>query len=321
MQKSELKASILLTLAAAIWGFAFVAQRVGIQHIGSFVFTGIRFALGAFSLMPVIWYTNRKKNITKGNKSYPRKGMRTAVLKAGVVTGIVLFAAVTLQQFGLKDTTAGKAAFITGFYIILVPVFGVFFNQKTNTKTWIAAVLAIIGLYLISVNENLYIAKGDLLVFACSFFFAAHILLINKYTQYLDALELSFVQYFVCSLISMIMAILFEDIAIFSILKAAIPILYGGIFSVGVAYTLQAYGQKYAKASHAAIIMSLESVFAVIGGTLLLKESMSLRGYAGCLLMLLSVIISQYKGQDQESKAVGSEVVTTPFDSFNNSPT
>lgn len=293
MQKLELKASILLILAAAIWGFAFVAQRVGVQHIGSFTFTGIRFALGAFSLIPVIWHTNRKKNTTKGNKHRPKKDKRITVLKAGVITGIVLFAAVALQQLGLEETTAGKAAFITGFYIILVPAFGVFFKQKTNAKTWIAAVLAIIGLYLISVNENLSIAKGDLLVFVCSFFFAAHILLINKYTQYLDALELSFVQYLVCSLISMVIAVSFEDIAIFNILKAAIPILYGGIFSVGVAYTLQAYGQRYAKASHAAIIMSLESVFAVIGGMLLLKESMSLRGYAGCLLMFLGVIVSQ----------------------------
>lgn len=300
VQKSELKASVLLILAAAIWGFAFVAQRVGIQYIGSFTFNGIRFALGAFSLMPVIWYTNKKKSTTKGNESCPKKDRKIAVLKAGTMTGIVLFAAVTLQQLGLEETTAGKAAFITGFYIILVPAFGVFFKQKTNAKTWIAAVLAITGLYLISVNENLYIAKGDLLVFVCSFFFAAHILLINKYAQYVDTLELSFVQYLVCSFISMVIAVLCEDITIFHIFKAAIPILYSGIFSVGVAYTLQAYGQKYAKASHAAIIMSLESVFAVIGGILLLKESMSLKGYAGCLLMLLGVIISS----------------TSPFDSM-----
>ncbi|HHY81676.1 MAG TPA: DMT family transporter [Clostridiales bacterium] len=316
MQKSDLKASILLILAALIWGFAFVAQRVGVQYIGSFTFTGIRFALGAISLLPLFWYTNKKNNTAETNESsLGNDKNKKSVIKAGAIAGTVLFVAAALQQFGLEETTAGKSAFITGFYIILVPALGIFFKQKTSVTTWIAAVLAITGLYFISVNENFYIAKGDLLTFMCSFFFAAHILLINKYTQFLDTLKLSFVQYLVCSLLSLILAVMLEDLNISNIIKAAIPILYGGIFSVGIAYTLQVYGQKYAKASHAAIIMSLESVFAVIGGILLLKESMSLRGYAGCLLMLSGVIISQYKGQ-QEKNINETEMVTTPVDSI-----
>jgi len=315
VQRSELKASILLVLAAAIWGFAFVAQRVGIQYIGSFTFTGIRFALGAFSIIPLIWYSGRKKGKSENNESIASKSSTAALLKAGAIAGMVLFAAASLQQIGLEETTAGKAAFITGFYIILVPALGVFLKQRTNIKTWIAAVFAIIGLYLISVDENLYISKGDLQVFACSFFFAVHILLINKYTKTLDSLKLSFVQYMVCALLSMAIAVFTEEIKISSILEAAIPILYGGVFSVGIAYTLQVYGQKYAKASHAAIIMSLESVFAVVGGMLLLQESMNLRGYIGCLLMLSGVILSQYQGQHLEEKTLD-EAITTTYDSI-----
>lgn len=307
MQKKNLKGNVLLLFAAAIWGFAFVAQRVGVTHIGSYTFTALRFALGALSLLPVIFITSKKaENPQKNN--FSKKEELKSVIKSGTIAGIVLFSAVILQQVGLEDTTAGKAAFITGFYIILVPAFGVFFKQRVNAKTWVASILAILGMYFLSVNENFYIAKGDLLVFGCSFFFAAHILLINKYTRYVDTLKMSFVQYIVCSAISFLCAVAFEDINILNIQKAAVPILYGGFFSVGVAYTLQAYGQKYAKASHAAIIMSLESVFAVIGGALLLKESMSLRGYLGCLFMLAGVIVSQYVGKSGEISKTGTDL-------------
>ena len=301
MKHKEIEALILLVLTAVIWGFAFVAQRAGIQFVGSFTFNGIRFALGAVSLLPLIWIADRKK---KKSSALEETSLMTptdrekdsgnlSVVKAGALTGSVLFFGATLQQVGLEDTTAGKAAFITGFYIILVPIFGVFLKQKISSRSWISAVFAIIGLYLISVNENTGISRGDLLEFLGAFFWSIHILLISRFTQKMDTLKLSFVQYLVCSVCSMIVALLTEDIRFQGITEAAVPILYGGIASVGIAYTLQAYGQKYAKPSHAAVIMSLESVFAALGGFLLLHETMNIRGYTGCILMFAGVIISQ----------------------------
>lgn len=307
MQKMKWKAPILLTMAAVIWGFAFVAQRVGIQYIGSFTFTGVRFALGAFTLLPLLIIRNIKDKKNNKDVSIETEGIKVgrhadnpAVLRAGIIAGFVLFIAAGLQQIGLEDTTAGKAAFITGFYIVLVPALGIFIKQRVGVKTWIAAFLALAGLYLISVEENFTISRGDLMVFICSFFFAVHILLINRFTQKADALKISFVQYLTCSALSLISALLLEEIQLSAITKAAIPILYGGIFSVGIAYTLQAVGQKYAKASHAAIIMSLESVFALIGGMLILKETLDWRGYAGCLLTLSGVLLSQLRARNRE---------------------
>lgn len=315
MERKEMRASILLTLAAIIWGLAFVAQRVGSQYVGSFTFTGVRFALGALSLLPLIYFRNRKEQAATvkeqtasiNEQSTSKEQSNTQLLRVGVIAGILLFAAASLQQFGLIETTAGKGAFITGFYIILVPLFGIFLKQKLGLKTLVASVLAMIGLYFISVNGETGISKGDLLVFLSSFFFAFHILLINKYSQVLDTLKLSFVQYSFCSIISLIAALLFEEIMISGILEAAVPILYGGIFSVGIAYTLQVAGQKYARASHASIIMSLEAVFAVIGGALILGESMDLKGYIGCMLMILAVLVSQYQGRFSISLGVSNK--------------
>jgi drug/metabolite transporter (DMT)-like permease len=300
MHKMKWKAPIMLILAAIIWGFAFVAQRVGIQFIGSFTYTGVRFALGAFSILPLIIFKNRKeeKNIKDASiiEKHNKKNTNVenlAVIKAGCIAGILLFVAAGLQQIGLEETTAGKAAFITGFYIILVPALGIFIKQRTGVSTWIAAIISIVGLYFISVEENFTISKGDLLIFICSFFFAVHILFINNLTKKVDGLKLAFVQYLACSVFSLITALFVEEIHLTGIIKAGIPILYGGVFSVGIAYTLQVIAQKYAKASHAAIIMSLESVFALIGGILILNETMNWKGYLGCLLMLSGVLLSQ----------------------------
>ncbi|MGI6571494.1 MAG: DMT family transporter [Caldicoprobacterales bacterium] len=298
MKKNELKASILLTLAAVIWGFAFVAQRVGAQYTGSFTYNGIRFALGSFSLLPLMLIQRKKQNKSKGQGIWIENSAGdNSLLKAGILAGFLLFAAAGLQQIGLKDTSAGKAAFITGFYIILVPAFGIFLGHRTGIRIWAAAIIAIAGLYLISVEENFTISRGDFLVFLCSFFFSAHILLINQYSQRLDTLKLSFVQYMTCSVLSLITALFVEEISLTDILNAAIPIIYGGVFSVGIAYTLQVVGQRHARASHAAIIMSLESVFALAGGIIILNETMNWKGYTGCILMLSGVLISQLGGR------------------------
>lgn len=297
MKNKELESSLFLLLAAAIWGFAFVAQRVGAKYVGSFTFNGVRFALGCISLVPLIIYFNKKSkkdSELKNSNSDNKFNMET--IKAGIILGIAIFIASSLQQIGLEDTTAGKAAFITGFYIVLVPFMGIFLKHKIQKNTWIAAGFAIAGLYLLSITKDFTISKGDLYELIGSILWAAHILLIDKFTKKLDTLRLSFIQFAVCSVLSMITALIFEDISITGLRQALVPVLYGGIASVGVAYTLQAFGQKHAKPSHAAIILSMETVFASIGGLAILREVMGVRGYLGCFLMLAGMLLSQLKG-------------------------
>lgn len=289
MKNKEVRASLFLLLAAAIWGFAFVAQRVGSRYVGSFTFNGVRFALGCISLIPLIIYF---KNKPKSDNVSEQSSMKDTI-KSGMIAGSVLFIAATLQQIGLVETTAGKAAFITGFYIVLVPIFGIFLKHKIHKSTWIAASLAIIGLYLLSIKSDFSISKGDLFELLGAFMWAIHILLIDKFTKKIDGLKLSFVQFATCSILSLGFAIGMESITLKALGQALIPILYGGIASVGIAYTLQVVGQKYAKPSHAAIILSMESVFASIGGIWLLGEFMGAKGYIGCSLMLGGMLLSQ----------------------------
>lgn len=287
MKNKELRASILLLLAAVIWGFAFVAQKVGVQYIGSFTLNGVRFALGCISLLPLIIYFNKK---TKGkielNNSKPEDVKPFATVKAGVIMGLVLFVAASLQQIGMEETTAGKAAFITGFYIVLVPFFSIFLKHRINKNIWVAAAFAIVGLYLVSITSDFIISRGDLLELLSSFLWAVHILLIDKYAKKMDALKLSFIQFATCSVLSMGFALVFENITLNGLTQAIVPLLYSGIASVGIAYTLQVFGQKHAKPSHAAIICSMESVFASIGGFIILGETMGTKGYIVVLLCL-----------------------------------
>lgn len=288
MRKQELKSNLLLLLTAFIWGFAFVAQRVGAQYVGAFTFGGIRFALGSMSLIPLLlYYRNRP-----GGEAQYGEGPKM-VLKAGIIAGSILFIAAALQQIGLAYTTAGKAAFITGLYIVLVPLLGIFLKQRVRLNTWVGVVLAVAGLYFLSVNEDFSIAKGDLSVIIGAFFWAFHILTIDHFANKVDPFKFSFVQFATCSLLSLTAALIFEDISMDALSKAVIPLLYGGIFSAGVAYTLQAVGQKHAKPSHAAIILSMESVFAALGGALLLHENLGARGYLGCMLMFVGMMVTQ----------------------------
>ena len=293
------KSDALLLLTAAIWGFAFVAQRTGMEHIGPFLYTGIRFLLGALTLVPVLIFEAKKETA-----SYPERLSRRTFVLGGLLAGCVLFLGVSLQQIGLVYTSAGKAGFITGLYVIIVPVFGLVKKQKTRLGTWIGAVLATGGLYLLSVTEVFTIAKGDLLVLGSAFFWAIHVQVIGWLSPKIPAARLSFFQYVVCAVLSLIFAGFLEPVSFASIRNAALPILYGGVLSVGVAYTLQVIGQKIARPAHAAIIMSLEGVFAVLGGYLFLGEVLGLRGYLGCLLMLIGMVISQIVSL-QNRKAAG----------------
>jgi drug/metabolite transporter (DMT)-like permease len=295
MNKREMKSNMLLMLTATIWGFAFVVQRVGMQYMGAFAFNGVRFALGSISLVPLIIYFKNKKAAEQLEDAPP-----ASALVPGIIAGSVLFFGASLQQAGLAYTTAGKAAFITGLYIVIVPLLGIFLKQRTGVNTWIGVVLAASGLYFLSVNEDFTIAIGDFLEIIGAFFWAVHILVIDHFTKKVDALKLSFVQFAMCSLLSIIAAFIFEDISISGIGQAAIPILYGGLLSVGVAYTLQVVAQKHAKPSHAAIILSMETVFAAIGGALLLGEDLGGRGYFGCALMLAGMLLTQVNFFDKK---------------------
>ena len=299
MKNQEMKSNMLLMLTAAIWGFAFVAQRVGMQYVGAFTFNGVRFALGSISLIPLLIYFKKKKPAESADDT-----ASASALVPGIIAGSILFLAASLQQIGLAYTTAGKAAFITGLYIVLVPLFGIFLKQKIKLNTWLGVLLAVTGLYFLSVNEDFSIAMGDFLEIVGAFFWASHILVIDYFTKKVDALKLSFVQFAACSVLSIVVALIFEDISISGLNQALVPILYGGLFSVGIAYTLQVVGQKHAKPSHAAIILSMESVFAAIGGALLLSENLGGRGYLGCGLMFTGMILTQVKGFGKSTEAI-----------------
>lgn len=298
----ELRSSLLLLVTAMIWGFAFVAQRVGMDYLEAFSYNAIRFALGSISLIPVIKYfgSSDKGENPKDNKQ---------VIKYGIIAGSILFIAATLQQIGLIYTTAAKAGFITTLYIVLVPIIGLFLKQKTNIHIWLGAIIATIGLYFLSIDENLTIQFGDLLQLIGAVFWAIHIIVIGHFTRRVNSLKLSAMQFATCSVLSFIVAFIWEDIQLTNILKAAVPILYGGIMSVGIAYTLQAVAQRHAKASHAAIAMSMESVFAAIGGRLILGERLPARGILGCGLMFLGMLISQ--GENLNFKSIRASLSST----------
>jgi drug/metabolite transporter (DMT)-like permease len=293
-------ANMLLLLTAAIWGFAFVAQRVGSQYVGAFTFNGIRFALGSISLIPLIIYFDKRKKSDNRNESNIEVNTKKSIL-SGVLVGIALYAAATLQQVGLIYTTAGKASFITGLYMVFVPIIGIFLKHKIRKNSWIGVIIAVVGLYLLSVNENFSIGYGDLLEVIGAIFWAIHILTIDYFSKKMDVLKLSFIQFVTCSFLSLISALIFEQITMNGLSQALVPILYGGLLSVGVAYTLQVVAQKNAKPSHAAIILSMESVFGAIGGAVLLGESMSSRGYIGCILILGGILVSQIKFRSKQT--------------------
>ncbi len=284
----------LLLLTSAIWGFAFVAQRAGMQFLGPFIFNGIRFALGSLSLVPLIYIRSKLRTRSAhptGERQGP--GIPKAMLGYGVVLGFVLFMGSSLQQIGIVYTTAGKAGFITGLYVVLVPLTGLLWGQKAGWQRWVGVGLALTGLYFLSVTESFTVSRGDLLVLLSAFFWTAHVQLVGRFSPKADAIQLACVQFAVCSVLSLIAGLISEPVKPNMILDAAVPILYGGLCSVGIAYTLQVVAQKKANPTHAAIILSLEGVFAVLGGLLILGELLPPRGILGCVLMLTGMISSQ----------------------------
>lgn len=289
--KNKIKSTSLLFLTAIIWGFAFVAQRVGADYVGAFTFNGVRFLLGACSLIPVILIFEREEF----NK---KKFIKT--LWTGILAGIILFIASSLQQFGIVFTgSAGKAGFLTGLYIVLVPLIRFVMGKKTSVLTFFGAIFAVVGLFFLCMTgDKITFGIGDIVLIIGAFFWAGHILVVDKFVNSISALKFSMVQFFTCGILSMTFALFTESIEFSAIKEAGIPILYGGLMSVGVAYTCQILGQKNADPTFASIVFSTESVFSAIGGALILHEMMSGRGYAGCVLIFIGIIFSQITVDD-----------------------
>lgn len=278
-------ANLLLLLAAAIWGFGFVAQTLGMEHLSPFAFNGIRFLMGTFSLVPLVWYLRRQNKL---HVSAPKDLVRGSLL-----VGVLLFAGASFQQVGLQYTTAANAGFITGLYIVLVPVLGLALKHTTGLNTWLGCAIAAVGLYFLSVKDGMIIGYGDALQLLGALFWALHILAVDHFAKRISPVVLAMMQFFVCGVLSLMVSAVIEVTTLDGVLAAWGSLFYAGLISVGIAYTLQVLAQKNAHPAHAAIILSLETVFAAIGGIIFLDESLSVRALFGCGLMLLGMLISQ----------------------------
>ena len=293
MITAKVKGDLLLLLAAAIWGFAFVAQRIGMEYVGPFTYNGVRFSLGVLVLLPFLFNKFRK-----GQKlvfSDQRAGRRKLII-GSLLTGLLLFGGVAFQQLGLQTTTAGKAGFITGLYVAVVPVAGLMFGQRSNWFIWAGVVFSVTGLYFLSITHGFSLSEGDTLVLVCAFIFTFHVLLIGWLSPMMDSILLAIIQFSVTAILNALVAFSIEEVTLASVYEAWLPICYGGILSVGLAYTLQIVAQKTAHPAYVSIILGLESVFAVIGGMLILHETLSMRMLAGALLMLFGTALVQLKG-------------------------
>lgn len=291
---------MLLLLTAAIWGVAFVAQSVGMDYVGPFTFNTVRSLLGGSVLIPCIVLLKR---INVGSKdtagaaehaSGDPAGQRKVLLTGGVACGVLLCIASNLQQFGIMYTSVGKSGFITAMYIVLVPVLGIFLKKKAGIKIWCSVAIAVGGLYLLCMTDSGFsIQKGDLLLLLGAVIFSFHILTIDYFSPKVDGVKMSCIQFFTCGILSMVCMFLFEQPQIGAILQAWMPIVYAGVLSCGVAYTLQIVGQKGMNPTVASLILSMESVISVIAGWLILHQKLSGRELLGCVLMFAAIILVQ----------------------------
>ena len=286
----RLRGTLMLLAASFFWGTTFVAQILGMEGLGPYTYAAARFALGVL-FIGALWFLYRDKRAEQRRAGTFRSGFR-----AGVPVGLAMFIGVTLQQVALLYTTAGKTAFITTVYIVLVPLAAVLLGQCVRAVQWGGAVLAFAGVYFLSAHGEITINTGDLLVLICSFFWMAQILLIDRYARAVDAIELCFMQMIVCTIGSAVLAAIYESFAWSDIWSAAVPILYAGVFSCGVAYTCQILGQAYVEPTQAAILMSTEAIFAAVAGWIVLGETMSGVQLLGCALLLGGALMAQVRG-------------------------
>ncbi len=287
MRKNNIKGCLILALTALIWGVAFIAQKEGMDHVGPMTFTFSRSALAVIVLFPVTLLLGKKpmgRALGYGDKK---------LMRAGALSGVFLFAATACQQIGLQYTTAGKAAFITALYIVFTPIAGVFLGKRAGLPAWLGVLLGGAGMYLLCMTGETGMGKGDLIVLLCAVLFTGQILVIDRYSAEVDCVRMSCVQFAVCTVLSGIAMLIFEAPQMGAILDCALPILYAGVLSSGVAYTLQIVGQKHADVTPATLTMSLESVFAAVAGRILLHERMNAPEIAGCLLIFAAIVVAQ----------------------------
>ena len=296
MKKLQIRNSLILLLTAMIWGVAFVAQSVGMDYVGPFTFTCVRSIIGGFVLIPCIALLNRINGDSRKTtvlSEEEKKKQKSKLLLGGICCGLALCAASCFQQIGIMYTSVGKAGFRTAFYIIIVPILGLFFKKKCSPFIWLGVLLALGGLYFLCINESLQIGKGDILVFICALLFSVHILVIDYFTQYVDGVKMSCIQFFVCGIVAGVLMLLFEEPSVSAITAAWKPILYAGVLSSGAGYTLQIVGQKGMNPTVASLILSLESVVSVLAGLLILGQRLSGREILGCVLMFAAIVLAQ----------------------------
>lgn len=288
----KLKGNIILLITAIIWGVSFVSQSVGADHIGPNTFNGIRSFLGGMVLFPIIFFNDAKK------KTHLSKKEKQELLTAGIVCGVLLCAAATIQTWGIKYTTTAKSGFITAMYIIFVPFLGLIFKKKVGVLTYVGAMTALVGLYLLCMSgSQMSINFGDVLTLICAVIFTFHILAVDCFSAKVDGVKLASLQFFTCGIINLLLMLIFEKPQLDIIIDCAAPIVYSGVMSCGVGYTLQIIGQKYTDPTPAAIIMSFESVFAALAGFVILDEKLALSQIVGCVVMFAAILIVQIPPQ------------------------
>ncbi|MDE5867021.1 MAG: DMT family transporter [Lachnospiraceae bacterium] len=309
MNKFVIRQSCLLFLTALIWGVAFVAQSVGMDYVEPFTFNAVRCTLGGIVLIPcigvlTIWKRNKNHKLINKDSIKPdeqtsdieenlNRTERKNLIIGGIVCGILLFISSNFQQVGIQYTTAGKAGFITALYIVIVPVLGIFLHRRSSIKIWIGVAVALFGLYLLCIQENFTLGKGDGLVLVCAVTFSFHIMVVDYFSPKVDGIKMSCIQFFVCGILSSVCMFLFETPHISQIISAWLPILYAGVMSCGIAYTLQIIAQEGMNPTVASLILSMEAVVSVLAGWILLHEKLSVRELTGCVFMFAAIILAQ----------------------------
>lgn len=293
MQQNQLKGSLMLFFCALIWGLAFVAQSVGADHVGPFTFNGIRSLIGAAFLIPCVAFFDHLAGKPLSIWGTDNKTERQDLITGGIICGIVLTVASTLQQLGIGYTTVGKTGFITTLYIVIVPLLGLIVHKTVTRLQWISVFIAAVGMYFICITESFSVNYGDMIILACACFFALHIITIERFSVMVDGVRMSLLQFAICGILSLPAIFIYETPTWAALDQAWLPILYAGIMSCGIAYTLQILGQKYVNVVLASIILSLESVFSVLAGWLLLGQQLALREIFGCALVFAAILLAQ----------------------------
>lgn len=289
--KQQIKSSLILLLTATIWGVAFVAQSVGVEYIGPFTFNAIRCVLGGLVLIPVILVLKKKKETGAENQE---KEDKKTLWMGGIACGVILCIASNLQQFGIMEASVGKSGFFTALYIVMIPVIGIFIGKRPEIKLWFCVALAVVGMYLLCMKDGSFtIERADIMLLLCALAFSFHILVVDYFSPKVDGVKMSCIQFFVCGVLSAVGMLFTETPDISNIQAAWLPLLYAGLLSCGVGYTLQIVGQKGINPVIASLIMSLESVISALAGWVILGQVLSPKEILGCVLMFVAIIITQ----------------------------